>query len=86
MKHNHADNGRFADHEFLPSVNSKDPEITFCGVGAHHQSGIVEGKIRVLTQGSRILVLHAMIMWPQMIDLMFWPFAFKAVAERLNAL
>jgi hypothetical protein len=25
-------------------------------------------------------------MWPQMIDLMFWPFAFKAAAERMNSL
>ena len=86
MKHYHADNGRFADNGFLQSVNSKDQEITFCGVGAHHQNGIVEGKNRVLTQGARTLLLHAMRMWPQMIDSMFWPFAFKAVAERLNNL
>jgi len=25
-------------------------------------------------------------MWPQMIDSMFWPFAFKAMAERMNNL
>ena len=25
-------------------------------------------------------------MWPNMIDEMFWPFAIKAVAERLNSL
>ena len=25
-------------------------------------------------------------MWPQMIDTMFWPFAFKAAAERHNRL
>ena len=86
VKHYHADNGRFADNGFLQSVNSKDQEITFCGVGAHHQNGIVEGKNRVLTQGARTLLLHAMRMWPQMIDSMFWPFAFKAVAERLNNL
>ena len=86
VKHYHADNGRFADNGFLQSVNRKDQEITFCGVGAHHQNCIVEGKSRVLTQGARTLLLHAMRMWPQMIDSMFWPFAFKAVAERLNAL
>ena len=27
-----------------------------------------------------------MRMWPQMIDQMFWPFAFNAVAKRLNTL
>ena len=81
-----ADNGRFEDNGFLQSSNSKDQEITFCGVGAHHQNGIVEGKNRVLTQGARALLLYAMRMWPQMIDSMFWPFPFKAVAERLNNL
>jgi hypothetical protein len=25
-------------------------------------------------------------MWPQMVDLMFWPFAIKAAAERMNSL
>ena len=86
VKHYHADNGRFADNGFLQSVNSKDQEITFCGVGAHHQNGIVEGKNRVLTQGTRTVLLHAVRMWPQMIDSMFSPFAFQAVAERLNNL
>ena len=59
VKHYHADNGRFADNGFLQSVNSKDQEITLCGVGAHHQNGIAEGKKRVLTQGARTLLLHA---------------------------
>ena len=60
--------------------------ISFCGVGAHHQNGIVEGKNKILTQGARTLLLHGMRMWPLMITTMFWPFAIKAMAERMNKL
>ncbi len=31
-------------------------------------------------------MLHGMRMWPQMVDEMFWPFAIKAAAERMNSL
>ena len=86
VKHYHADNGRFADNGFIDSINDSDQKITFCGVGAHHQNGIVENKNKILTQGARTLLLHGMRMWPQMVDEMFWPFAMKAVAERLNTL
>ena len=86
VRHYHADNGRFADNGFIDSINDSDQKITFCGVGAHHQNGIVENKNKILTQGARTLLLHGMRMWPQMVDEMFWPFALKAVAERLNTL
>ena len=78
--HYNADNSRFADEGFLQSINDNDQTITFCGVGAHHQNGIIENRNKILTQGARTLLLHGMRMWPQMIDAMFWPFAFKAMA------
>ena len=31
-------------------------------------------------------MLHGRHMWPNMIDEMFWPFAIKAVSERMNSL
>ena len=71
---------------YVEDVHGKNQKITFCGVGAHHQNGIIENKNKILTQGARTVLLHGMRMWPQMIDEMFWPFAFKAVAERLNKL
>ena len=70
----------------MDACNSKDQTISYCGVGAYHQNGIVERKNRILTQGARTLLLHGIRMWPQMIDQMFWPFAIKAMAERLNTL
>ena len=86
VKHYHADNGRFADKGFKDDCTNNNQDLTFCGVGAHHQNGIVENRNKILTQGARTLLLHGMRMWPQMIDSMFWPFAFKAMAERINSL
>ena len=86
VKHYHADNGRFADKGFIDAINTKDQKITFCGVGAHHQNGIVENKNKMITLGARTLLLHGMRMWPQMIDEIFWPFAVKATADRHNTL
>ena len=86
VKHYQADNGRFADNAFLDACNDNNQTITYCGVGAHHQNGIIENKNKQLTQIARTLLLHGMRMWPQMIDSMFWPFAIKAAAERMNSL
>ena len=86
VKHYHADNGRFADNGFVDSCNDKDQILAFYGVGVHHQHGIIEHKNKILTQGARTLLLNEMCMWHQMIDSMFWPFAFKAMAERMNSI
>ena len=48
VKHYHADNGRFSDNGFIDAINTKDQKITFCGVGAHHQNGIIENKNKML--------------------------------------
>lgn len=68
IKHYHDDNGRFSDNGFIDDINQKDQKITFCGVGSHHQNSIVENKNKILNTGARMLLLHDMIMWPQMID------------------
>ena len=76
----HANNGRFANNGFVEAINIKDRNITFCGVGAHHQNGIFENKNKLLTNGARTQLLHSIRMWPQMIEKMFWQFPIKAVA------
>ena len=68
IKHYHDDNGRFSDNGFIDDINQKDQKITFCGVGSHHQNRIVKKKNKILNTGARMLLLHDMIMWPQMID------------------
>ena len=86
VSHYHADNGIFANNNFLESINKKDQKITFCAVGAHHQNEITENKNKMLTISGQTLLLHVIHHWPEMIDSMFWPFAIKAAAERHNSL
>ena len=47
VKHYHADNGRFAEPAFVQECKRCKQDLTFCGVGAHHQNGILERKIRM---------------------------------------
>ncbi len=86
VKHYHADNNAFAHKGFLDEVNRKDQKIIFCAIGAHHQNGLIKNKNKMLTLSARTLLLHGICMWLQMIDTMFWPFAFKAAAKQHNLL
>jgi hypothetical protein len=86
VEHYQADNGCFSDNQFLAACNNLNQTIEFCGVGAHHQNGIAKNRNKQLTQTARVLLLHGMRMWPQMVDQMSWPFAIKAAAERINSL
>jgi hypothetical protein len=81
-----ADNGRFADSGFQQAIKDCNQKITYCTVGAHHQNGIVERRIKELTLISRTLLLHAKRHWPDYITTMMWPFALKEAAYRLNRL
>jgi hypothetical protein len=86
-KHYHANNhGRFSNKGFHQDITNTGQSITFCGVGAHHQNGIIKNKNKQLTLGAHTLLLLGMCCWPQMVDTMFWPFAIKAMAERMNSL
>ena len=58
-KHYHADNGQFAENSFKEDFVRKMKNLTFCGVGAHHQNGVSERIIKYLTLPSWTLVLHA---------------------------
>ncbi len=79
-----ADNGRFADAGFQKAIKDANQSITFCAVGAHHQNGILERRIKELTLISRTLLLHAKRHWPDYITTMMWPCASKEAAYRLN--
>ena len=63
VKAYHADNGIFAENFFRDEVSESNQVITYCAVGAHHQNGIIESHIGVLTCGSRYLLLHAQRRW-----------------------
>ena len=79
-----ADNGRFAEKPFLEAVSDANQQISFCGVGAHHQNAIAERGIKEITLSGRTMLLHAIRHWPEMVSTILWPFALKTACERLN--
>jgi hypothetical protein len=63
VKRYHLDNGRFGENFLRAACDEQGWEITFCGVGAHHQNGIAENRIKLLTLKSRTMLLHAKRHW-----------------------
>ncbi len=86
IKSYHADNGTFAKEGFKDEVKEANQSITFCAVGAHHQSGIIERTIGELTHDARTMLLHAQRYWPEMISTLLWPYALKAAEYKHNHL
>ena len=62
---------------FLNDVKLNAQTISFCGVNAHHQNGIVERHNRTLTDSAWTMLLHAERMWPEAVSQILWPFALK---------
>ena len=60
--------------------------MTFCGVGAHHQNGISERKIKDVNLFSRTMLLHAIRYCPDFITIMLWPFVTKCAQDRMTNL
>jgi hypothetical protein len=85
IQHYHGDNGQFYDDEFCKSCLEAHQKLTFCGVNAHHQNGIAENHIRMLSHMSRSIILHAMLCW-RWISLHLWPFAMQHASYLNNHL
>ena len=75
IKHYRADNGRFADEDFLHACLACNQTVDYCGVGAHIQNGIAESNIGHLQDATRAMLLHAMHHWPDMVSVELWPLA-----------
>ena len=86
IKRYHADNGRYAEEGFHDAVKAANQELTFCGVGAHHQNGIAKSHVKIITLAGRTLLLHAKRMWPEAITTMLWPLSLKATDDCHNEL
>ena len=82
----HADNLRFNDNNFTGDCIKANQQISFCGVGAHHQNAVVESKNKELSYGARTVLLHAKRKWPSVISTVLWPFALQSIVERHNRL
>jgi hypothetical protein len=52
--HYHADNGRFAENLWIKLIQEHGLQQTmsFCRVGAHHQNGVAEKKVRDLQEAA----------------------------------
>ena len=64
IKHYHADNGRFADKQFLTAVKKDQQTISFCAAYVHFQNGKAEKRIRDLQDRTRRVLLHSVARWP----------------------
>jgi hypothetical protein len=81
IKHYHADNGRFADNNFLKDIENKGQTVSYFGVNAHFQNGIAERRIRDLQERARTMIIHATNHWPKAIDTCLWPYAIRLTCE-----
>ena len=79
----HADNGIFAANKWRQHCRNRGQALTFAGVGAHHQNGVAERKIRDLQDLARAMLLHAQDKWPGAITSNLWPYAIR-MANDLN--
>jgi hypothetical protein len=88
IRHYHADkNGRFAETKWLEAVEAHQPQqtISFCGVGAHHQDGITEKKIRDLQENTRAMMLHVSLRWRRPHTVPLWPYALRMAVDIMNS-
>ena len=80
----HADNGVFRSHKWTDECRRMGQGLTFAGVGAHHQNGVAERRIRLLQEMTRTLLIHAQSKWPQAISTNLWPYALREANASWN--
>jgi Reverse transcriptase (RNA-dependent DNA polymerase)/GAG-pre-integrase domain len=80
----HADNGRFAENVWKQDILNKNQQLTFSGVGAHHQNGRAEKRIRDLQDLARTSLIHAHRRWPLAVDVRLWPYALRHANHSIN--
>ena len=51
--------------------------LTFCGVNAQFQNGIVERAIRDILESAQKQLLHARACWPAAVHFALWPYAIR---------
>lgn len=85
VKHYHADNGIFAEKDFVQQVHESWQIITFCAVNAHHQNGRAEKQIHDLQETAWTMMLHARQRWPSAVTSNLWPYAIWMANDIANA-
>ena len=70
-----ADNGIYKSEEFRADLKKFGQTIQFCGVGAHHHNGVAERGICTVSTSARAIMIHALLHWPDHVNMDLWPFA-----------
>ncbi len=84
IEHYHADNGHTTDNSFISHCSQRQQWLTYCRVNAQFQNSLAERAIRDITKGGRKQLLHAMARWPQVVDLVLWPYALRYAVHIFN--
>jgi hypothetical protein len=80
----HTDNGIYKSQDFLLELAEKGQGATMSGVSAHHQNGVAENAIKIVTQKARTMMLHVALRWPSMLDKNLWPMALTHATHLYN--
>ena len=83
--HYHTNNSRFIDKRFIQACKDNNQGLTYCGVNAHFQNGMVEKWIRDLQEQARTMLLFVEHKWPRMHSMALWPYALQTANEVCNA-
>jgi len=86
IEHYHADNGVFKAKGWVDAVERQGQGLTFAAVGAHHQNGKAERRIRELQETARAMLLHSHRRWPKGITANLWPYALQAANDSYNSM
>ena len=84
VQHYHADNGVFKARAWVDDCHQKHQRTTYAGVGAHHQNGMAERRIRVLQDLTRAQMAHSSRRWPEAMAANLWPYAIRIANEEWN--
>ena len=79
-----ADNGRFAETDFVNHAHEMGQTLKYCGVNAHFQNSVAERRIRLLQDQARTMLLHAKHRWSDAIETALWPYAIRMANEIHN--
>ena len=85
IHHYHADNGRFTDKDFIQDCQKQSQGLTYCGVNAQFQNGIVEKKICDLQEQTWTMMLHALCKWSLMLSIHLWPYGLRIANNISNS-
>ena len=83
IRHYHADNGVFRANRWIDECNKNGQRCTFTPVGAHHDNGLAEKRIRDLQELTR--AFHVSVRWTTTaIRANLWPYALRMANQVIN--